>query len=154
MIEKLITFALKNKFLIVIAAALLVAFGIYAYQKLPIDAFPDVTNTQVQVITKAPGMSPVEVEQLVTYPLEVEFMGLPKKTELRSITKLGLSVITVVFEDGTDIYWCRQTVLERLIQARERLPEDVEVTLGPIATGLGEVYQYTLVRAQGAEAAN
>ena len=151
MIEKLITFALKNKFLIVIAVALLVAFGIYAYQKLPIDAFPDVTNTQVQVITKAPGMSPVEVEQLVTYPLEVEFMGLPKKIELRSVTKLGLAVITIVFEDDADIYWARQIVLERLIQAREKLPEGVEAVLGPIATGLGEVYQYTVERGQGAK---
>src|SRR4030065_71194 len=154
MIDKLIHFALRNMFLIMAAVFILIAFGIYAFEKLPIDAFPDITNIQVQFIAKAPGLSPVEVEQLVTFPLEVEFMGLPKKTELRSITKLGLSVITVVFEDGTDIYWCRQTVLERLIQARERLPEDVEVTLGPIATGLGEVYQYTLVRAQGAEAAN
>ncbi|MEK6672358.1 MAG: efflux RND transporter permease subunit [Nitrospirota bacterium] len=151
MIEKLITFALKNKFLIIIAVALLVAFGIYAYQKLPIDAFPDVTNIQVQVITKAPGMSPVEVEQLVTYPLEVEFMGLPKKIELRSVTKLGLSVITIVFEDDTDIYWARQIVLERLIQAREKLPEGVESVLGPIATGLGEVYQYTVERGQGSK---
>src|SRR3989338_6120262 len=154
MIDKLIHFALRNKFLIMAAVFILIAFGIYAFEKLPIDAFPDVTSIQVQVISKSPGMSPVEVEQLVTFPLEVEFMGLPKKTELRSLTKLGLSVITVVFEDGTDIYWARQIVLERLIQARERLPEDVEVTLGPIATGLGEVYQYTLVRAQGAEAAN
>ena len=154
MINRLIAFALRQRLIVLIGVLLLVIFGVYAFTKLPIDAFPDVTNIQVQVIAKAPGMSPVEVEQLVTFPLEVEFMGLPKKTELRSITKLGLSVITVVFEDGTDIYWCRQTVLERLIQARERLPEDVEVTLGPIATGLGEVYQYTLVRAQGAEAAN
>ncbi|MEW6740215.1 MAG: efflux RND transporter permease subunit [Nitrospirota bacterium] len=144
MIERLITFALRQRFLIMLAVALLVIFGVYAYSKVPIDAFPDVTTVQVQVISKAPGMSPVEVEQLVTYPLEVEFMGIPKKTELRSVTKLGFSVITVVFEDGTDIYWARQTVLERLIQAKERLPEGVESSLGPIATGLGEVYQYTL----------
>ena len=103
MIDKLIHFALRNKFLIMAAVFILIAFGIYAFEKLPIDAFPDVTSIQVQVISKSPGMSPVEVEQLVTFPLEVEFMGLPKKTELRSVTKLGLSVITVVFEDGTDI---------------------------------------------------
>ncbi len=150
MIDKLIAFALRQKFVVLIGVLLLVLFGVYAFTKLPIDAFPDVTNVQVQVIAKAPGMSPIEVEQLVTFPLEVEFMGLPKKTELRSVTKLGLSVITVVFKDGTDIYWCRQTVLERLIQAREKLPKGVEVTLGPIATGLGEVYQYTIVRAGGA----
>ncbi|MEK7680389.1 MAG: efflux RND transporter permease subunit, partial [Deltaproteobacteria bacterium] len=148
MIDRLISFALRQRLVVLIGVLLLVLFGVYAFTKLPIDAFPDVTSIQVQVIAKAPGMSPIEVEQLVTFPLEVEFMGLPKKTELRSITKLGLSVITVVFEDGTDIYWCRQTVLERLIQAREKLPEAVEVTLGPIATGLGEVYQYTIERAQ------
>jgi cobalt-zinc-cadmium resistance protein CzcA len=144
MIDKLIYFALRQKSLIIIAVVILIAFGFYSFERLPIDAFPDVTNIQVQVITKSPGMSPVEVEQLVTFPLEVEFMGLPKKTELRSITRLGLSVITVVFEDGTNIYWARQIVLERLIQAREKLPRGVETVLGPIATGLGEVYQYTL----------
>ena len=152
MIDKLIHFALRNKFLIMAAVFILIAFGIYAFEKLPIDAFPDVTSIQVQVISKSPGMSPVEVEQLVTFPLEVEFMGLPKKTELRSVTKLGLSVITVVFEDGTDIYWARQIVLERLIQAREKLPKGIETILGPIATGLGEVYQYTLERSQKPEA--
>lgn len=144
MIDKLIYFALRQKSLIIIAVFILIVFGIYAFKKLPIDAFPDVTSIQVQVISKAPGMSPVEVEQLVTFPLEVEFMGLPKKTELRSVTKLGFSVITVVFEDGTDIYWARQIVLERLIQAKEKLPKGAEAILGPIATGLGEVYQYTL----------
>ncbi len=144
MIDKLIHFTLRNKFLIMAAVFILIAFGIYAFEKLPIDAFPDVTSIQVQVISKSPGMSPVEVEQLVTFPLEVEFMGIPGKTELRSITKLGLSVITIVFEDGTDIYWARQVVLERLIQAREKLPKGIETILGPIATGLGEVYQYTL----------
>ena len=144
MIDKLIYFALRQKSLIIIAVVILIAFGVYSFERLPIDAFPDVTSIQVQVISKAPGMSPVEVEQLVTFPLEVEFMGLPKKTELRSVTKLGFSVITVVFEDGTDIYWARQIVLERLIQAKEKLPKGAEVILGPIATGLGEVYQYTL----------
>ena len=144
MVDRLIALALRQKLLVMIAAALVVAIGAYSYSKIPIDAFPDVTTIQVQVISKAPGMSPAEVEQQVTFPLEVEFMGLPRKTELRSVTKLGLSVITVVFEDGTDIYWARQIVLERLFQAREKLPEKVESLLGPIATGLGEVYQYTL----------
>ncbi|MHB8879898.1 MAG: efflux RND transporter permease subunit [Thermodesulfovibrionales bacterium] len=146
MIGKLISLALRQKMLVMVVVAFLVALGIHAYVKLPIDAFPDVTTIQVQVISKGPGMSPVEVEKLVTFPLEVEFMGLPKKTELRSVTKMGLSVITVVFEDGTDIYWARQVVLERLIQAREKLPEKVETIIGPIATGLGEVYQFTLER--------
>ncbi|MHB8123516.1 MAG: efflux RND transporter permease subunit [Desulfuromonadaceae bacterium] len=144
MIEKLITLVLQQKLLVMIAMALVVVIGAYSYSKIPIDAFPDVTNIQVQVISKAPGMSPAEVEQQVTYPLEIEFMGLPQKTELRSVTKMGLSVISVVFEDGTDIYWARQIVLERLFQAKGKLPEKVESILGPIATGLGEVYQYTL----------
>ena len=148
MIDKLIALALRQKLLVMIAMALVVAIGGYSYNKIPIDAFPDVTTIQVQVISKAPGMSPAEVEQQVTFPLEVEFMGLPKKTELRSVTKLGLSVISVVFEDGTDIYWARQAVLERLFQAKEKLPEKVESILGPIATGLGEVYQYTLEHEQ------
>jgi len=144
MIDRLITFALKQRLLILLGVAILVGGGILAFVRLPIDAFPDVTNIQVQVITKAPGMSPVEIEQLVTFPLEVDLMGLPKKTELRSISKFGISVITVVFEDGTDIYWARQTVLERFLQAKEKLPPNVESMLGPISTGLGEVYQYRL----------
>jgi cobalt-zinc-cadmium resistance protein CzcA len=144
MIDRLITFALKQRLLILLGVAILVGGGIVAFVRLPIDAFPDVTNIQVQVITKAPGMSPVEIEQLVTFPLEVDLMGLPKKTELRSISKFGISVITVVFEDGTDIYWARQTVLERFLQAKEKLPPNVESMLGPISTGLGEVYQYRL----------
>jgi cobalt-zinc-cadmium resistance protein CzcA len=144
MIDRLIAFALKQRLLILLAVAILIGGGILAFVRLPIDAFPDVTNIQVQVITKAPGMSPVEIEQLVTFPLEVDLMGLPKKTELRSISKFGISVITVVFEDGTDIYWARQTVLERFLQAKEKLPPNVESMLGPISTGLGEVYQYRL----------
>lgn len=147
MIDKLISFSLRQKYLILFSVAILVTFGIYAFQKLPIDAFPDVTNIQVQIISKGPGMSPVEVEQLITFPLEVEFMGLPNKTELRSISRYGLSVITVFFDDSTDIYWARQLLLERLIQAKDKLPKNVETALGPISTALGEVYQYTLQRA-------
>jgi len=148
MIDKLISFSLKQKFLIIIGVLLLITFGIYNTRLLPIDAFPDVTTIQVQVISKAPGMSPIEVEQLVTFPLEVEFMGLPKKTELRSVTGMAFSVITVVFADGTDIYWARQIVMERLIQAREKLPRGVETTIGPITTGLGEIYHYTIEKTQ------
>ncbi|MDH4099668.1 MAG: CusA/CzcA family heavy metal efflux RND transporter, partial [Nitrospirota bacterium] len=146
MIDKLITFALRQRLLILIAVALLVGFGIYSYTKLPIDAFPDVTGNQVQVITKATGRSPVEVEKLVTYPVEMQMQGLPRMVELRSLSKFGLSVVTVVFEDGVDIYFARQLVMERLMEARERLPEGVEPTMGPISTGLGEIYQYTLER--------
>ena len=144
MIEKIIIFALEQRILIIIGVILLAIFGIYAFQKLPIDAFPDVTNIQVQIITEAPGRSPVEVERFITYPIEVQMTGLPKLIELRSISKFGLSVVTVVFEDDVDIYFARQLILERLIEAKEKLPEGVESSLGPISTALGEVYQYTL----------
>ena len=146
MIDKLIAFALQNRLLILLFTALVVGLGVYAVQRIPIDAFPDVTNIQVQVISEAPGRSPVEVEKFVTFPVEVAMSGLPKLTELRSLSKFGLSMVTVVFEDGVDIYFARQLVLERLIEAKEKLPEGVESSLGPISTGLGEIYQYTLER--------
>src|SRR3990170_1102693 len=144
MIERLIAFALKQRLLVIIGVFLLVGAGVYAFNKLPIDAFPDVTNVQVQIITEAPGRSPVEVEKLITYPVEVQMTGLPKMEELRSLSKFGLSMVTVVFEDDVDIYFARQLILERLIEAKEKLPEGVEPAMGPISTGLGEVYQYTL----------
>ncbi len=144
MIHSLIEFALKQRALILIGTLLIAALGIYAYRSLPIDAFPDVTNIQVQVITEAPGRSPVEVEQFITYPVEVQMTGLPKLTELRSLSKFGLSMVTIVFEDNVDIYFARQLVLERLIEAKEKLPEGIEPAMGPISTGLGEIYQYTL----------
>lgn len=144
MIEKLIGFSLRNRLVIMIFMAIVIGMGIYAFRTIPIDAFPDVTNVQVQVITEAPGRSPVEVEKLATFPIEVAMSGLPRLHELRSLSKFGLSMVTVVFDDGVDIYFARQLVLERLIEARENLPEGVETTLGPISTGLGEIYQYTL----------
>src|SRR5664280_206618 len=144
MIERLILFALKQRLLIAVAVVALVAFGAYAYTKLPIDAFPDVTNIQVQIITQAPGRSPEEVEKFVTFPMETQMMGLPKVTDIRSLSKFGLSLITVVFDDSVDIYLARQLVLERLIEAKEKLPRGVDPVMGPISTGLGEIYQYTL----------
>lgn len=149
MIDRLIYFGLRQRFLIVIAFALLSAAGVFAFKKLPIDAFPDVTNIQVQVITEAPGMSPVEVEKLITYPIEIQMTGLPRMADMRSLSKFGLSVITVVFEDDVDIYFARQLVLERLIEAKEKLPEGAEPAMGPVSTGLGEVYQYTLEKPDG-----
>jgi cobalt-zinc-cadmium resistance protein CzcA len=127
-----------------IAVTLLVAFGVYSFNKLPIDAFPDVTNVQVQIITEAHGRSPIEIEKLITYPIEVQMTGLPRMQELRSLSKFGLSMVTVVFEDDVNIYFARQLILERLIEAKEKLPPGVEPAMGPISTGLGEVYQYTL----------
>ncbi|MBC6951514.1 AcrB/AcrD/AcrF family protein [candidate division KSB1 bacterium] len=144
MIDKLISFSLRNRVLIFIVTLLLAGLGVNAWLQIPIDAFPDVTNIQVQVISEAPGRSPVEVEKFITFPIEVTMSGLPDLTELRSLSKFGLSIVTVVFEDNVDIYFARQLVLERLIEAKERLPEGVETSLGPVTTGLGEIYQYTL----------
>jgi cobalt-zinc-cadmium resistance protein CzcA len=149
MIERAISWALKQRLIIIIFVVALVAFGIHAYVRLPIDAFPDVTNKQVQIITEAPGRSPEEVEKYITYPIEAQMMGIPKLTETRSLSKFGLSVITVVFEDDVDIYFARQLVLERLIEAKGKLPEGIEPVMGPISTGLGEIYQYTLEKPDG-----
>lgn len=145
-IDRLIEVALRRRVMVLAAVLIVAAVGVAAFRDLPIDAFPDVTNVQVQVITEAPGRSPVEVEQFVTYPIEVKMTGLPRLAELRSLSKFGLSMVTVVFADDVDIYFARQLVLERLIEAREHLPEGVEPLMGPITTGLGEIYQYTLQR--------
>ncbi|MEW6657305.1 MAG: CusA/CzcA family heavy metal efflux RND transporter [Thermodesulfobacteriota bacterium] len=143
-IEKIIQSCLRHRFLILVFLAGLVGYGSYAAIKLSVDAFPDVTNVQVQVIATWPGMSPVEVEQQVTFPIEVQMSGLPDMVELRSLSKFGLSLVTIVFQDQVDIYFARQLVLERLIEAKEKLPKGAEPILGPISTGLGEIYQYTL----------
>jgi len=142
--DRLVTFALRQRLLVILVCLALIGFGVHAVNELPIDAFPDVTNVQVQILAEAPGMAPVEVEQLVTYPVEVSMGGLPGLAETRSLSKLGLSLTTVVFKDNVDIYFARQLVFERLQQAREKLPPGVDVELGPISTGLGEIYQYTL----------
>ena len=142
--DRLVTFALRQRLLVILVCLALIGFGVHAVNELPIDAFPDVTNVQVQILAEAPGLAPVEVEQLVTYPVEVSMSGLPGLAETRSLSKLGLSLTTVVFKDNVDIYFARQLVFERLQQAREKLPPGVDVELGPISTGLGEIYQYTL----------
>ena len=144
MIDRVMQSCLRHRFLVLIALAGLVAFGAYAALKLQVDAFPDVTNIQVQVYTTWPGMSPLEVEQQVTFPIEIQMAGLPDMVELRSVSRFGLSLITVVFADQVDLYFARQLVLERLLAAKEKLPKGVEPVLGPIATGLSEIYQYTL----------
>ena len=144
MIDKIITFALQQRFLVLTFTLLLIGLGLYSAKKLPIDAFPDVTNIQVQIITEAEGMSPIEVEKLVSFPIEVTMTGLPKVTEVRSLSKIGLSLVTVVFEDDMDTYFARQLVFERLQQARENLPPGVDAEMGPISTGLGEIYQYVV----------
>ena len=114
MLKHLIKFSLSQRFLLVVIAAVISAWGLYSYRELPIDAFPDISNTQVQVIVKAPGMTPLEVEQRITNPIEVEVRGIQNQTILRSITKYALSVITIDFDDSTDIYWARQQVSDRI----------------------------------------
>ena len=145
MINPILNFSVRQRLLVLLATLILAGFGWLSLRQIPIDAFPDVTNVQVQVLATAGGMSPPEVEKLVTRPIEIELAGLPKLTEVRSVSKIGLSLITVVFEDGVDDYFARQLVFERLQGARDKLPAGVEVQLGPISTGLGEIYQYTLV---------
>lgn len=144
MIEKLVAFSVVQRWLVMIAVLAVAALGAYNYLRLPIDAVPDITNVQVQVNALAPGYSPLEAEQRVTFPVETGLGGLPKLSYTRSLSRYGLSQITVVFEDGTDIYWARTLVNERLGQVKDQLPEGVELSLGPIATGLGEIYQYAV----------
>jgi len=153
MIEKLLAFSLRQKLLIGVCVILVVGAGVYSFLRLPVDAWPDVTNIQVEIISSSPGRSPLEVEKFITFPIEVGLRGLPGLVQLRSISKFGLSVITAVFEDGVDIYFARQLVLERLIEAKDRVPEGVDITMGPVATAMGEIYQYTLEGNEPAEAA-
>ncbi|MGH9629461.1 MAG: efflux RND transporter permease subunit, partial [Bryobacteraceae bacterium] len=144
MISRLIDFSLDNRWLTLVLASLFLCLSLYVGLQIPIDAFPDLTNNQVVVITECPAMPPVEVEQLVTFPIESGVMGLPGTEEVRSISKLGLSMVTIVFEDGIDIYFARQIVNERLLEVRSRIPEGLDPTLGPVASAFGEVYQYTV----------
>ncbi|MFH1741625.1 MAG: efflux RND transporter permease subunit, partial [bacterium] len=144
MFDGYIRFILNQRLLVVLGAILLLGAGIAAWNRLPIDAFPDVTNVQVMVLTEAPGLTPSEVERLVTFPIEIEMGGLPGVRQVRSLSKSDLSQVVIIFEDDVDTYFSRQVVFERLTQAREKLPEGLEPEMGPISTGLGEIYQYAL----------
>ena len=141
---RLVLFLLKNRLLALLASAILIFAGVLAWLRLPIDAFPDVTNTQVMILSKASGLAAIDVEQRVSYPIEQVMRGLPRVKQVRSLSKAGLSQVVVIFEDGADTYWTRQVVFERLSMARGQLPPAVEPELGPISTGLGEILQYTL----------
>lgn len=145
MINRILEFAVRQRMLVLLGSIILGIFGYFAWQRIPIDAFPDVSTVQVQILASAGGMSPLEVEKLITRPIEIEMGGLPRMEEVRSVSKIGLSMITVVFEDGVDDYFARQLVFERMQSVRNSLPAGSEVELGPITTGLGEVFQYTLV---------
>ena len=145
MINGLIRFAVSQRLLILLMVLILIGAGIYCLKRLPIDAVPDVTNVQVQVLTAAPSLAPLEIERQITFPVEVSMSGLPGLTEIRSVSKFGLSAVTLVFEDSVDTYFARQLVLERLSEARDQIPEGIgSPEMGPISTGLGEIYQYEL----------
>ena len=144
MIDKIIEYSLKQRLFIIISLSVTLIWGVISYNQIPIDAFPDVTNNQVQILSNAEGYSPLEMEKLVTYPIEIEMSSLPHLIEKRSISQFGLSAITLVFDDDIDIYWIRNLILERLIRVKESLPEGVDTEMGPVSTGLGEIYQYTL----------
>lgn len=150
MIDLLLSFALKRRFLVLGLTLLLVVCGLYNAQRLPMDAVPDITNVQVQINTEAPGYSPPEAEQRLTVLIENAMAGLPKLQYSRSLSRYGMSQVTLVFNDGTDIYWARQQVSERLQAVRAALPADTNPTLGPVATGLGEIFMYTVSAAADA----
>ncbi|MDQ7968847.1 MAG: CusA/CzcA family heavy metal efflux RND transporter [Oxalicibacterium faecigallinarum] len=150
MFERLIRFAIDQRWLVMLLVLGMSALGIYNYQRLAIDAVPDITNVQVQINTSTPGYSPLETEQRITYPLETVLSGLPGLEQTRSLSRYGLSQITVIFKDGTDIYFARQMVSERLQEARQSLPPNISPTMGPISTGLGEIYLWTVEAADDA----
>jgi cobalt-zinc-cadmium resistance protein CzcA len=144
MIDALLQFSISRRWIVMFLVLVAASAGIWSYQRLPIDAVPDITNVQVQINTQADGFSPLEVEQRITYLVEVAVAGLPHLEYTRSMSRYGLSQVTVVFEDGTDIYFARNLINERLQQAKSQLPAGIEPTMGPIATGLGEIFLYTV----------
>ena len=144
MLSKLLQFSIRHRWLVLLAALAMGALGVYNFNRLPIDAVPDITNVQVQINTNAPGYSPFETEQRITYPVEVAMAGIPNLDHTRSLSRYGLSQVTVIFDEGTDIYWARQQVAERLSQVSGQMPEGIEPEMGPISTGLGEIYMYSV----------
>ncbi len=150
MFERIIRFAIEQRIVVMIAVLIMAGIGIYSYQKLPIDAVPDITNVQVQINTAAPGYSPLETEQRITFPVETAMAGLPGLQQTRSLSRSGLSQVTVIFKDGTDIFFARQLINERLQVAKEQLPEGVEAVMGPVSTGLGEIFLWTVEAEDGA----
>ncbi|QVI85541.1 CusA/CzcA family heavy metal efflux RND transporter [Pseudomonas viridiflava] len=150
MFERLIKFAIEQRIVVMLAVLLMAGLGIASYQKLPIDAVPDITNVQVQINTSAPGFSPLETEQRITFAIETNMAGLPGLQQTRSLSRSGLSQVTVIFEDGTDLFFARQQVNERLQIAKDQLPEGVETMMGPVSTGLGEIFLWTVEAREGA----
>ncbi len=150
MFERLIQFAIEHRIIVLLAVLLMAGIGIASYQKLPIDAVPDITNVQVQINSAAAGFSPLETEQRITFPIETAMAGLPGLQQTRSLSRSGLSQVTVIFKDGTDLFFARQLVNERLQVAREQLPAGIETAMGPISTGLGEIFLWTVEAEEGA----
>src|SRR5207244_2542369 len=151
MIERLIDFSIRRRWLVLVAGLAVAALGLWNYGRLPIDAVPDVTNVQVQINTAAPGFSPLETEQRITFPVETAMAGLPHLDFTRSLSRYGLSQVTVIFKDGTDIYFARQLISERITQIKDRLPPGVTVEMGPISTALGEIYMWSVEAKEGAK---
>ena len=150
MLENIIKQSIAHRWLVLISVLAICALGIYNFNRLPIDAVPDITNVQVQINTAADGYSPLEVEQRITFPVETVLAGIPKLDYTRSLSRYGLSQVTVVFEDGTDIFFARQQIAERLQQIKSEIPEGLEPIMGPISTGLGEIFFYTVEAEDGA----
>ena len=152
MLDSIIKFSIKNKLIIGALIFGLIGWGIYSVKQLPIDAVPDITNNQVQIITSAPSQSAQDIERLVTFPIEMTMASIPDIEEVRSFSRFGLSVVTVVFKDNVDVYWARQQINERLVEAKNQIPNGVGTpTMAPVTTGLGEIYQYTLYAKKGYE---
>ncbi|MBE7693270.1 CusA/CzcA family heavy metal efflux RND transporter [Tenacibaculum finnmarkense] len=150
MLDNIIKFSIKNKLIIGAFVLVLIGWGIYSLKQLPIDAVPDITNNQVQIITSAPSQSAQDIERLVTFPIEMTMSSIPKIEEVRSFSRFGLSVVTIVFKDDVDIYWARQQISERLNEAKSNIPDGVgSPEMAPVTTGLGEIYQYTLFTEEG-----
>ncbi len=144
MLERILKFSIRQRWVVLMATLAVAVLGLYNYQKVPIDAVPDITNVQVQINTEVPGYSPFEVEQRITFPIETSMAGLPGLMETRSLSRYGLSQVTVIFQDGTDIYFARQLINERIQEIKGKLPPAIEPIMGPIATGLGEIFMWTV----------
>ncbi|MGZ8550573.1 MAG: efflux RND transporter permease subunit, partial [Chitinophagaceae bacterium] len=152
MLNHIIRFSIRNKLIIGLLVLGLIGYGAYSFTRLPIDAVPDITNNQVLVITVSPSLAAPEVERLITFPIEQATANVPGIIEIRSFSRFGLSLVTIVFDDNTDVYWARQQVSERLQQVRSEIPADAgNPSLGPVTTGLGEIFQYAIRPKKGYE---
>ena len=152
MLDKIILFSIKNKLVIGICTLMLIAWGVYSLTQLPVDALPDITNNQVLVITSSPSLGAADIERLITFPVEQATINIPGITEQRSFSRFGLSIVTIVFNDHTDVYWARQQVSERLLQVQNEIPASLGTPfMGPVTTGLGEIFQYVVKPRPGYE---